>query len=47
MELFCGRPCLTSLETCYIDAPWKSITLKINGQTFEYKIKVQLLKDTS
>ena len=37
------------------DVPWnmlywrsmKSITLKINGQTLEYEIKVQALKDTS
>ena len=37
------------------DVPWnmlywcsmKSITLKINEQTFEYEIKVQALKDTS
>ena len=40
---------------CSIGIPWnvlywrsmKSITMKINGQTFEYKIKVQVLKDTS
>ena len=37
------------------DVPWnmlywrsmKSITLKINEQTFEYEIKVEALKDTS
>ena len=47
MELFYSHPCLTLHETCYIDAPRKSVALKINGQTFENKIEEQLLKDTS
>ena len=40
---------------CSLDVSWnvlywcsmKTITLKITGQTFEYEIKVQVLKDTS
>ena len=31
VELFYTRSCLMFHEMCYIYAPWKSVTLKING----------------
>ena len=49
IKLFSSRPCLIFHVwhlTCYIDAPWEA-TLKLNGQTFDYEIKVQALEDTS
>ena len=48
IKLFSSHPCLTFHVwhlTGYIGAPWKA--LKLNGQTFDYEIKVQALKDTS
>ena len=47
IELFYCHPCLAFHEICYIEADKKYNTLKTNYQTMEYKIKVQVLKNTS
>ena len=38
---------LNCCKVIHVCCSMKSITLKINDQTFKYKIKVQALKDTS
>ena len=47
LNYFIGIPVWRSMKRAILTLHEKYLTVKINGQTFEYEINVQALKDTS